>query len=402
MSRSSPIEAALRRHRLADVARRTGITLAADTGTVTVRCPLPSHGHPDRTPSLRLYLDDDRYYCFGCNARGDIIQWAQDAADISVTDALRLLDSHQPIPNAWAGAALQPPSTQVSPAGSGPDPTRTPPERVHAALDAAWRHYADASGHRAGSAYLARRGIDIAALEAITRRPEVGHTSTSPTALTAVLRKEGFTAEELVDAGLTRPSTRTGGLIDVYRRRVLVPLRSPDGQICALIGRDIAGLGAPKYLNPPHTAVYHKAVNLYRPLPTTSHPEGVVVIVEGTLDAIAVAAAAVRAGRADRYHPLTQSGRELSDQQLDLALRLYERAPIVAFDGDEAGREASTRLARRAVDRGADLRIAGLPPGEDPASLLAARGPAGLRLVESTVRRTTSPAPTSPVPSLSL
>lgn len=126
------------------------------------------------------------------------------------------------------------------------------------------------------------------------------------------------------------------------------------------------------------------------------------MIVEGTLDAIAVAVAAARAGRAERYHPLTQSGKELSDQQLDLALRLYQRAPIAAFDGDEAGREASIRLARRAASRGVDIRIAVLPAGEDPASLLAARGPAGLRLVESIARRTARPAPSSSVPSLSL
>jgi len=398
----TPVAAVKARHRLAEVAARTAIPLPASTGTLTVRCPFPRHGHPDRTPSLRLYLDDDRYYCFGCNAQGDIIQWAQDAAELTVTDALRLLDSHQPIPNAWAGTALRPSPTRIGPAGSGPDPTRTPPDRVLATLDAAWTHYTTGEHHAFAVRYLARRGIDIPALEAITGRPEVGHTPTSPTALTAALRKEGFTAAELVDAGLGRPSSRSDDLIDVYRHRVLIPLRNPDGRICALIGRDIAGHGAPKYLNPPHTAVYDKSINLYRPLPKRTHPDGVAVIVEGTLDAIAVAVAAARAGRAERYHPLTQSGRELSDQQLNVALGLYERAPIVAFDGDEAGREASIRLARRAAARGADIRIAVLPAGEDPASLLAARGPAGLRLVESTARRTAQPAPSPPVPSLSL
>ena len=78
MKGPSPIQAALRRHRLAEVVRRTGVLLSTDTGSVTVRCPLPSHGHPDRTPSMRLYLDDDRYYCFGCAAKGDVIQWVRE------------------------------------------------------------------------------------------------------------------------------------------------------------------------------------------------------------------------------------------------------------------------------------------------------------------------------------
>ena len=74
----SPLEAARQRHRLADVAERTGIFVARSKPTLTVRCPMGSHAHPDRTPSMRLYLEDDRYYCFGCGARGDVVQWARD------------------------------------------------------------------------------------------------------------------------------------------------------------------------------------------------------------------------------------------------------------------------------------------------------------------------------------
>ena len=54
----SPIEAARARHPLAEVAALTGVDHFRTTGSVTVRCPLPAHGHPDRTPSLRLHLDD--------------------------------------------------------------------------------------------------------------------------------------------------------------------------------------------------------------------------------------------------------------------------------------------------------------------------------------------------------
>src|SRR5262249_50395609 len=97
----SPITAAAERHRLARVATRTGIALDATTGTLTVRCPLPSHGHPDRTPSMPLYLDDDRYYCFGCGAKGDVVQWVRDAEGASLSEALHLLASGGRITNSW-------------------------------------------------------------------------------------------------------------------------------------------------------------------------------------------------------------------------------------------------------------------------------------------------------------
>ena len=85
--------------------RWTGIPLGTTVGTVTVTCPMPSHGHHDRTPSMRLYLDDDRYYCFGCRAKGDVVQWAQDSEAVGPLAAVRILDGGGALHNAWAGAS---------------------------------------------------------------------------------------------------------------------------------------------------------------------------------------------------------------------------------------------------------------------------------------------------------
>ncbi|MGI8751263.1 MAG: CHC2 zinc finger domain-containing protein [Acidimicrobiales bacterium] len=75
---TGPIGAAKARRPLAEVFARTGLHLPTGAGSVTVRCPMPSHGHPDRTPSMRLFLDDNPFYCFGCGARGDVIQWTRE------------------------------------------------------------------------------------------------------------------------------------------------------------------------------------------------------------------------------------------------------------------------------------------------------------------------------------
>ena len=396
----TPVAAVKARHRLAEIATRTAIPLPASTGTVTVRCPFPRHGHPDRTPSLRLYLDDDRYYCFGCNARGDIIQWARDAADLSVADALRLLDSHQPIPNAWAGAALQSPPTrmQISPAAQGPDPTRTPPERVHAALDAAWTHYTTGEHHVFAVGYLARRGIDITVLERLTGRAEAGATG-GRHSLVETLTAEGFAADELVDAGLARWGSEPRILIDAYRDRMLVPVRDETGSVCGLVGRYVGDRKAPKYLNPPRTATYDKSANLYRPLPAPTCRLGRVIVVEGTIDALAIAVAAVRAGTAERCCPVTQSGRELSAVQVRSVLQLSRRPPVLALDGDSAGREATARLLVAFAAVGVRPTVVSLPEGDDPASLLARDGLRSLRSLDgsrSSVRAGASAAPRQP------
>jgi hypothetical protein len=136
--RPSPVEAARARHRLSDVAGRTGIALGTVSGTVTVHCPMASHSHPDRTPSMRLYLDDDRYYCFGCGAKGDVVQWSRDTEGLGVLAAVRALDGGGALHNAWAGRSVVPqaPRLQAHAGVAGPaqaeqpDLDRTPVARA--------------------------------------------------------------------------------------------------------------------------------------------------------------------------------------------------------------------------------------------------------------------------------
>ncbi len=395
MTGPSPVQAALRRHRLAEVARRTGVLLNTDTGAVTVRCPLPSHGHPDRTPSLRLYLDDDRYYCFGCAAKGDVIQWARETEQVGVAAAIRALDSGTSLTNAWAGMSYaatdarrpQPPDDDASRSSpepgqaETPDPARTPPDRVLAALAAAWAYYTCPSLHARASAYLAGRSIDVAVLEAHTGRPETGHTPARAHGLVTALQARGFNDHELVDAGLAHQRLGGGAVNDFYRQRVLIPIRDGHQRVVGLIGRNVGDQQRwTKYKNPPRTAVYDKSINLYQPLPAPADPQGQVIVVEGTLDAMAIAVAAIRSGRADRFCPVTQSGRELSDTQVRGIINLHPSSPVLAFDGDDAGRESAVRYEQAFVAAGRPAVMSALSAAHDPASWLAAHGDAGLEV----------------------
>jgi len=391
VSGPSPIEAALRRHRLADAARRTGIPLNTDTGSVTVRCPLPSHGHPDRTPSLRLYLDNDRYYCFGCAAKGDVIQWARDTESLGVHDAIRILDSGTSLTNTWAGMNTAAADSRPQPAVDGasrplkpghaatPDPARTPPERDLAALASAWSYYTCPTLHARASAYLAGRSIDVEFLEAHTGRPEAGHTPATADGLVTALRARGFNDHELVDAGLARRHPDSDAVSDFYRQRVLIPIRDSQQRVVGIIGRNVGDQKRwAKYKNPPRTAVYDKSVNLYQPLPAPADPNGHIIVVEGTLDAMAIAVAAISTGRSDWFCPVTQSGRELSPAQLDHILAMHPAEPILGFDGDAAGRDAARRYAIEAAHRGRRVSTTILPDNHDPASWLAEQGDNGL------------------------
>jgi DNA primase len=103
-----------------------------------------------------------------------------------------------------------------------------------------------------------------------------------------------------------------------------------------------------------------------------------VVVVEGTLDAMAIAVAAIRCGRLGQFCPVTQSGRELSPLQLEYVLKLHSSDLVLGFDGDTAGRDSTTRVALAAARKGRRVSVASLPEGQDPASWLTEHGDTGL------------------------
>jgi DNA primase len=379
----APIEAARRRHSLAEVATRTGILLPATGGAVTVRCPMPSHGHPDRTPSLRLYLDDGTWYCFACSDRArDAVQWAEQTERVGWREAIGILDSGRPLTNAWAGVPSDTGCHRRAAAAVAvemADPGRTPRPRVQEVLDATWAHATIGPLHARAVAYLAGRHIDVTVLESYTRRQEVGHTPTYGPSLAQRLISDGFHPTEIVDAGIA--CRRPGGeLIDFYSHRVLIPIRDDNGRLAGLVGRNVGNPHSPKYKNPPRTVLYDKSANLYQPLPTPRHPDGRIIVVEGTLDAMAIAVAAIRTGTTHRFCPVTQSGRVVSQLQLERVLERHDGVVVAGFDGDAAGRQSNLRLAAAVQARGRKVVMVCLPEGEDPASILAHLGPRALGL----------------------
>jgi DNA primase len=143
-------------------------------------------------------------------------------------------------------------------------------------------------------------------------------------------------------------------------------------------GGRVIGPGEPKYLNSPETPLFHKGANLYcldraRVAVTKDQP---VIVAEGYMDVIALHIA----GFTGAVAPL---GTALTEGQLGEVWKLADE-PYLCFDGDNAGRRAAQRGADRALPllkAGKSLRFLALPAGEDPDSLLRARGPAAIESV---------------------
>ncbi|MFO1143937.1 MAG: DNA primase [Amaricoccus sp.] len=325
-------------------------------------CPF----HQEKTASF--HVDDTKgyYYCFGCHAKGDAISFLRETERIGFMEAIEALAGE-------AGMAM---------------PARDPVAAERAAerqglsdaLEAAIRFYrTQLAGARATAAraYLDRRGLD----PALRERFEIGF---SPDFRTALLEHLGpkFPRERLVEAGLIIVPDG-GSPYDRFRGRIMFPIRDERGRAIAFGARAIAPDQQPKYLNSPDTPLFDKGLTLYNAdrARAAAGRAGTVVVTEGYMDVIALAAAGIE-------HAVAPLGTAITEAQLERLWRLAPE-PVVALDGDAAGLAAAQRLIDLALpllgpDR--SLRFALLPPGQDPDDVVRAGGPAAIAAILAATR----------------
>ena len=321
-------------------------------------CPF----HNEKSPSFTVNDAKGFYHCFGCGAHGDAIRWMTDQRGLSFMDAVKELASE-------AGMEVPAPDPRAAQAAEQRD-------SLHDVMAAAQAWFAERlasdEGERA-RAYLATRGFDAHSVS----RFGFGYAPEGRQALKAALSQ--FPEDKLIEAGL-RILVDDKEPYDRFRGRLMLPIEDARGRVIAFGGRilDAGKTDAPKYLNSPDTPLFDKGrtlYNLHRAGPV-SRQSGRLVVVEGYMDVIALAAA----GIGDAVAPL---GTALTERQIELLWRLVE-VPVLCFDGDAAGQRAAMRAVVRALPllRPAhSLRIVRLPAGLDPDDLIKREGPAAMERV---------------------
>jgi DNA primase len=325
-------------------------------------CPF----HGEKTPSFYVY-EDGHYHCFGCGAHGDAIGFVMQSEGAGFMEAVERLA---------AEAGLEVPK---------PTPEAAEAERkrhdIGSVLELAQASYTRRlflpEGRQALS-YLLGRGLS----EATIRRFGLGWSGEGRGVLTAELGREGITTEQLIDCGLMRRDDETGRAFDLFFNRVMFPIRDRRGRVISFGGR-ILGDGQPKYVNGPETELFSKRRTLYALDLAREAVRGgaALVVVEGYMDVIALA----QAGIGGAVAPL---GTALTEEQLEELWRLAP-APTLCFDGDAAGARAAARAAELALPLlGPErtLKLATLPSGEDPDTLVRRRGPGGVKSVLDAAR----------------
>jgi DNA primase len=323
-------------------------------------CPF----HQEKTPSFTVNPAKGTWYCFGCQANGDAIDFLQQQAALSFVEAVERLAQRAGIQLTYEGRA------------AGERGSLGRKSRLVAAHQAAVEFYHrllleddDAADARA---YLRRRGYD----RTIADRFKLGWApARSWDALTGHLRRRGFTPEELQEAGLSRTGSR--GLRDTFHARVLFPIFDVAGDPVAFGGRilDTEGGGrdraAPKYLNTPETPIWHKGRVLYglnwakQPIVTA----GFALVVEGFTDVVSLHAAGVT-------QAVATCGTALRADHFKLLARFTGKV-VLAFDADSAGSRAADRGVTELIsapEASISAHVLSMPTGQDPADYVATHG----------------------------
>lgn len=324
------------------------------------RCPF----HDDRSPSFSVSPDKQLFYCFGCQAGGNVFDFVMRKDGLEFGEAVETLARR-------AGVDLP-----ERPAAPGEVRRRAQREQVLRALAAAAGHFRrnieDLPGGRRALAYLEGRGVTGETRE----RFGLGYAPNAPgegAALTRALVREGYDLEILVSAGLAATGP-DGHHYDRFRDRVIFPIRDEQGRVIAFGGR-VLGDGQPKYLNSPETVVFNKrqvwfAFDLARP---AIREAGRAVVMEGYMDV-------VTAHQHGFCNTVASLGTALSQEQAWSLARLA-REVVIAYDVDVAGTAAAFRGIEMFRRAGCGVRVARVPEGKDPDEFLRTRGGDAFRVV---------------------
>ena len=316
-------------------------------------CPF----HQERTPSFHVFPDRQSWRCFGaCATGGDAIGFVMRSENLEFGEAMRQLARRTGI-------------TIPDRRDARPD---SPAYRINEAACAYFqRLLASTQGAHARS-YMENRGLDRTASEAF----QLGLAPPDGDSLRNHLLHEGFDPDQIAAAGVVRESD-DGEQRDLFRGRLMVPIRDADGRLAGFGGRALDD-SQPKYINSPQSEVFDKSRILYAmDRARDDIRKNGAVIVEGYMDAIA-------AHQAGFNNVVASMGTALTEPQVSTVRRLTGSVTM-ALDQDAAGQQATLRSlesswrifqSRVAGQSGGTtllqtqqnpvIRIAALPAGQDP------------------------------------
>jgi DNA primase len=313
-------------------------------------CPF----HSEKTPSFNVHPTRQIYHCFGCGKGGDVFSFVMEMEKCEFPDAIRIVAEK-------CGIAIPRPKER-SPEERKENQQRAALVEMHREAQTFFVKQIEGTPEgKAARAYLEDRGIDKAAMD----RFGIGYAPSGGDILVRFL-KQKYPDKLLVESGLVSRD-QSGRVFDRFRRRITFPISNESGKIVAF-GCRALGDDQPKYLNSPETPIYSKSNALYHldRAKEALRRSDFAVLVEGYMDAIAVA-------RAGISNVVASCGTSLAEPQIKLLAR-FTRRVIVNYDPDTAGQTATERSISLLLEHDFEVRVLALPGKADPDKFIREQG----------------------------
>lgn len=306
-------------------------------------CPF----HGEKTPSFSVAPDKGMFYCFGCHKGGGVIHFMMEIEGLSYPDAVRALAKR---------AGMEVPEDEQY------QSRYRQQERLWALHKEAARFYHAQLYAPAGAAaleYAYGRGMP----KAVLTKFGIGYAPDSWSALVDMLRRKGYTDQELRDSGLVAEGKEKGNLYDRFRDRLMFPIIDVRGNVIGFGGRIMKqDDNAAKYLNSPETLIFNKRKNLFALNVAKKTKLNYMILVEGYMDAIALHQYGFDCAVASLGTALTEDGANL--------LSRYTSQVVLIYDGDNAGQNATQRAIPILEKAGLQVKVLQMRGAKDPDEFL--------------------------------
>jgi DNA primase len=310
------------------------------------QCPF----HLEKTASFFVNDDKGTFYCFGCGASGDSIEYIVKRDKVTFMQAVEKLAS-------IAGVRLPEKASYGNNFESHQKILQKAVEFFKASLCASKR----------AMEYCEQRGIDHRMIDAFS----IGYAEDrGSTSLLDCLRKIGFTDQDVSSSGLFVCSNR--GFTERFRDRLMFPVFNKSGWPIAFGARGLSSGTVPKYINSPESELFRKKEALYgyNIASRNSSKDKQIIVVEGYIDVLTM-------HKFGFDTSVASMGTAFSSEHLAKIWR-YSDEPVICLDGDDAGYKAMVRLSTmtmRYLQPGKSVRFCMLPKDTDPDSFLRDKGP---------------------------
>src|ERR1051325_4673036 len=320
-------------------------------------CPF----HQERTPSFIVSPQRQTFHCFGCGAGGTVFRFVMDYEHLDFPSAVRKLAARAGIPVIEEGGSNR--------RDDGQHEARRILLQLHAEA-AEWFHQNLLQSKTGGSArdYLKNRGIN----QHTVHDWKIGFAPNRWDGLLHWAADRGYSRAQIVQSGLVKPREENrpdGEVYDRFRGRIMFPIHNDVGEVIGFSGRILnQEAEAAKYVNSPETPLFRKGRVLFGLHKTKRSliEANCAIVCEGQLDLITIFEAGIT-------NVVAPQGTAFTENQARI-LKRFVAEVVLCFDADSAGQKAAERSLDALLQNNLIVRVAEMPRGEDPDSMIRRGG----------------------------